>query len=120
MKHILQLIINLVILLFKFVLDIQGVIWFGKLPKVSTYHLIKCYFPITWKQEYTDENIHSKFDVKKHLDLFNAKLCETPSLKKLHLEMELPIYDDCNKEIGTQTLFGVIHDVYRDYLNELY
>ena len=117
MKNLLQLLLNLIILYNRFIIDIFLVIWYGKLPKVSVYHKSQLEYDI--KKSFEDENYQSETQVKYHLQNFFDALQNNPDLNKLHLETNLPIYDDCHNIIGEQTLYSIMNDEYLKYLKTL-
>ena len=117
MKKILQLLLNLFLFCTTSYLDILLVIWYGKLPKMSVYHRIQYFYDV--ERSFQDEAYQSERYVKSHLENFFNSLKDNPDLNKLHLETNLPIYDECHNIIGEQTLFSVMNDEYLKYLKTL-
>lgn len=113
MKHLLKIILNIIVLISYITLSILGLIWFGKLMKISPYH---------WN--YLGEKGIADFD-----ESFNDKLYQSESfhgnnlytkkevLDLLYKDIEvreyltntIPFYEN-HKKIGNQTLYSLMSD----------
>lgn len=111
MKPILQFLINILVYVSVAVTNILGVLWYGKLPKVSIYHYVKGNF--SYKESFNDEFIQSRFypDKKRARD-FIEYLYEQN--RKVLVGIEIKFYEE-GKIHHTQNLYGVISNSLREW-----
>jgi len=113
MKHLLKIILNICILIYYIVLSILGLIWFGKLMKLSPYHwsYLGKKGIADFDESFNDKlyqsdsfpgnNLYSKQEV---LDL----LYKDDEIRE-YLTNSIPFYEN-HKKVGTQTLYSLIKD----------
>jgi hypothetical protein len=113
MKHLLKIIINIIVLIAYLFVSILGLIWYGKLMKVSPYH---------WN--YTGEKGIPDFDESFNDNLYQSESFPSNNLYtkkqvldllykdievKEYLTNSIPLYEN-HKKIGTQSLYSLISD----------
>ena len=111
MKYCLTMLGNIIIFILWMCIMIVLVLWYGKLPKVSPYHLWK--YEISPTQTFCDETIQGRHsypkDVEKHI--FHKKLnelMESSPRCKHELREWVNILGDDGKPMGKQTLYALI------------
>lgn len=117
MKNLLQTLGNLVIWYNYTFASFWGVLWYGKLPKVSYYHWFKKGELYTAKGIYNDVNhqVISVDDVptkikQKIIDNYINSLYDNEVFKNNVASLDIPIFD--GKEIiGNQCLYNVLREV---------
>jgi len=111
------LLINILIFYYKFIIDIIGLILYGKLSKVSTYHSIYDKNEYTFYQTFNDtkaqgdnlDNISDKAKLK-IIDNYIDTLREYPAFKENTINIEVPIF--YGKDIiGTRGIYSVLLEV---------
>ncbi len=114
MKNIFQLFINIMLFISSSMINFFGMIWFGKLPKVSIYHQQNFEALFKTKEIYEDELIQSTYGVKgetckRIINDFIRELNNDPEFKNNIYKIDVPIFNG-SKIIGTKTLMQVIYD----------
>lgn len=122
MKNILMTLGNL-LLFFSFVTtNFIGILWYGKLPKVSAYHWWK--FPYDFGESYSNPNyqVISVEDVPKRvkdkiINDYIYELYDNISFKANVAGIDIPIFD--GKDImGTCGINPILHEARVSYLNK--
>lgn len=114
MKNIIQLFLNILLLLHYSMTTFILMLWYGKLPKVSPYHMwdTKGFKSFTIKDIFNDENVQGKYYYPKEIEkkIFIKKLNELYDKKGVgkYLKQDVPILDDDGEQYGTQTLYSFI------------
>ena len=125
MRNILQLVINLWYWLHFLYLSFFGILWYGKLPKVSLYHwaVNGCLF--TTKGIYNDVN-HQVFNVKcvpsrvkeQIIEDYIDELYKNKMFQGNIQSLVIPLFD--GKDIyGTQSVIQIFSDVKHSYLKSV-
>ena len=117
MKHLLLLIINLLIWFIQIWKDLVFILWYGQLPKVSTYHANTGMFDL--KECYTDEFAQSakyKWNV-----LNDSKINDTLYdilVNDPHLPETITIRNNKGEIIIEQDLYGYITEKLSDKIKK--
>ena len=117
MKNLLQLLLNLYSWFSLSFISFFGILWYGKLPKVSFYHWINNQSLYKTRDIYNDVNCQaiSIDDVSKRLkqliiDKYINELFENERFKANIVGMDIPYFD--GKEItGTTGIYSVLEEV---------
>lgn len=108
MKNILQLLINISIWYSYSFRDFFLILWYGKLPKVSTYHRVKKDYPLN--EIFNDELAQSKqnkyLDKQDILDVI-YEICKDCD----ELPNNIPIRDNKGKVYGSQGLYSYLENL---------
>lgn len=114
MKHLLQLLLNLIVW---FILTTQfffEIFWYGKLPKVSMYHLIKRSYDS--KDVYNNKNCQVKTsdDVPNHVKSYIIndyidELFKDDRFKNNILSVNIPIFDG-KEVVGNQGVLSILNE----------
>lgn len=112
MKPILQLLLNLILFIFGTITNFAGLLWTGKLPKVSLFH--------SWKESFDfKETFYDKLAQAKrypiNMNFENSLILmmrENPQIKK-ELLKDVDIINDDNESYGRQTLYSLLTDYIR-------
>lgn len=110
MKHLFELIINLIIWFLTIWLDLFGIIWYGKLPKISTYHNYK--MGASFREYFNDIYIQSKyFRVLNEGDILNilSEVCKDCN----DLPDDIPIRDKNGEIFGSQGLYTYLSEKFK-------
>lgn len=106
MKTILQFFANVLIFIYMTIIHFLGLLWTGKLPKISLYH--------QWKESFDfKESFHDKLAQAKNtpinMNFENSLLLmfKNPQIKK-ELIKDVDILNDVNEPCGTQTLYSLL------------
>lgn len=122
MKNLLQLLVNLVLWWSLTITTLLGILWYGKLPKVSLYHWNNNSSLYKTKDIYNDVNCQVKMeeDVPQHIKErivsgYINTLFENKSFKANVRGMNIPIFDG-KEVIGSSGINPVLQQAKVEYL----
>jgi hypothetical protein len=122
MKNLLQLLVNLFSWFMISFQSFWGILWYGKLPKISIYHWMQ-YGPLyKTKDIFEDENIQifNEKQVPLHIKerIINSyinELFDNESFKSNVTGLDIPLFDG-KKVYGSTGINSILHEVKRQYL----
>ena len=120
MKNALQLLWNIIIYIVHTIVLFFGVLWFGKLPKVSMWHItvMDDSNDFKFKEIFNDKYIQSEhypvISEKQFVDILYKASRSIPELLK-----NVPLKDANGKEFGQETLYSKLRGMIRWELNKL-
>ncbi len=116
MKSILQIIVNLFYWFYTTIFSFFGILWYGKLPKVSMYHRATRPDIISFEDMYNDVNsqVISEDDVPKRvkdkiIDIYINNLFNNEAFKTNVAGIDIPMFDG-KDIIGTMGIISVLND----------
>lgn len=111
MKPILQLLLNVLIFCMSAIVHFCGLLWSGKLPKVSIYHHWVNTFD--FKESFYDKLAQAKrYPINMSFENSLLLMIEkNPQIKK-ELLKDVDIINDDNESYGTQTLYSLLTDYF--------
>ena len=122
MKNLLQLLVNLLGWYYTTLLSFFGILWYGKLPKISMYHWLQHSPMYKMKDMFEDENIQvfSEEQVPLHIKerIINSyinELFDNESFKANVRAIDIPIFDG-KEVIGIKGINSVLQEAKRKFL----
>lgn len=115
MKNLFLLFFNLFLWVTETFISFFLILWYGKLPKVSIYHL--------HKQSYSLKDVYNNKDIQ---SIKNPILNERMVIDLLHevvrdcneLPDEIPIKDKKGKIIGSTSLYGYLNEKFEEKMKQ--
>jgi hypothetical protein len=100
--------------------NIVGLLWYGKLPKVSIYHQVKGIYDL--KEIYNDPLIQSDHNPShvgrlQGASMFRDRLHDNEDVRYVNNKVTIPIYRN-HSNIGSKTLFSVIEEIRLEFYNK--
>jgi len=125
MKNLIQTAVNLWFwLYYDVIFSFAGVIWYGKLPKVSTYHRVTRQDFYSLKSIYNDINaqVLKTDDVPTHIkdkviEEYLDALMQDIVFRSNVLSIDIPMFDG-KEVIGTSGIYPLLNEVKTKHLNK--
>lgn len=123
MKNLLQLLLNLLTWYYISLVFLFGILWYGKLPKISIYHYVEYSHMYKTKDIFEDENIQvfKEEQVPTHIkeriiNSYIEELYENESFKANVSTIDIPIFNG-KSIIGNTGIYPILQEVKFKFLN---